>query len=163
MIWDKLDESMIQIGVSAATADEMLRVVGDRLVEGGYANPGYSDGLIEREHKFPTGLYIDGFGIAIPHADSSFARRTTIAVALPCAPVPFADMAQPGATVDASAVFCLCLATSHAHVEELQCLMGLLQDADFRTALLQSTTPHQVIDCVRRAELNNLDRTTSLT
>lgn len=62
-------DSILQVkniltGQAAAPKEDVIRKAGQMLVDSGYVNPDYIDGMIAREETFETNI---GNGIAIPH------------------------------------------------------------------------------------------------
>jgi len=59
-----LDINNIQLGLKANDKADAIRIAGEMLVKGGYAEPSYVDAMFERETLVSTYL---GDGIAVPH------------------------------------------------------------------------------------------------
>lgn len=59
-----LQTKNIKINQKAAPKDDLIRRAGNMLVESGYVEPDYVEGMIKREDSFATNI---GNGIAIPH------------------------------------------------------------------------------------------------
>lgn len=54
----------IKVGCAPASQEEVIRSVGQMLVDSGYVNPSYIDAMLEREKSFSTNM---GCELAIPH------------------------------------------------------------------------------------------------
>ena len=48
--------------------------------------------MIKREAVFPTGLMINGIGVAIPHTDSQYVKRSQVGFLSLTDPLPFIEM-----------------------------------------------------------------------
>lgn len=60
--------SSIKTGLKSGSAEEAIKMAGQILVDAGYVEKGYIDGMLRREKEVST--YI-GKGVAIPHGDSA--------------------------------------------------------------------------------------------
>ena len=81
MIWNELDSGLFAVGLDAKTKDDIMESMGGRFVELGYCKPSYVQALKDREVEFPTGIDIDGAGVAMPHTDVSNVNRAGIGIA----------------------------------------------------------------------------------
>ena len=67
MVWEQLKEELIFPKLEASNSKEVFEQVGGKFIEEGFCKDSYVDALVNRESEFPTGIDVDGFGIAIPH------------------------------------------------------------------------------------------------
>ena len=81
----------------------------------------------ERELVFPTGLSIDGMGVAIPHTDSIYVKRSQIGFMSLTEAVNFKEMGS-GENVEVQLVFMLALKEPHEQLEMLQKLVAMFQN-----------------------------------
>jgi lichenan operon transcriptional antiterminator len=82
------DEALFLRNVTAANDLEMIRLLGELMVERGIIDRSYVDGAIERELMSST-AFTDT--IAVPHAMAMSATRTSIAIAVNETPMPWGD------------------------------------------------------------------------
>lgn len=54
----------VKVGCKADTKENVIRAVGQMLVDTGYVNPSYVDAMVKREETFSTFM---GNGLALPH------------------------------------------------------------------------------------------------
>ena len=153
MIWEELSESLILLDVQAQTMEDVMRSVGGALTDQGYGKANYVDALIERETDYPTGLDIDGVGIAIPHTAVDYVEKAAIAVARLAQPVTFEEMGTDG-TVDVKLVFMLCVTDPKAHLADLQRIITIVQDKSVLETLIDATSTQDVIDTIKEKELS---------
>ncbi len=155
MIWEELSESLVMIGLDAKTNVEVIEALGGRLTEEGYGKDSYVQALKEREVEFPTGLDVDGVGVAIPHPSAEHVQKSAIAIATLAHPVAFEEMGMPeGNTVDVSLVFMLAVADPKAHLEELQRIIAIVQDRDVLMHIIESKDVQEVIETIKKKELS---------
>jgi lichenan operon transcriptional antiterminator len=82
------DERLFLRNVSAGSEIEMIRMLGDRMIALGIIDESYVDGAVERELMSSTAFTET---IAVPHAMVMSATRTSIAIAVNEAPMPWGD------------------------------------------------------------------------
>jgi len=104
-------------------------------------------GLIDREKLTSTGI---GSGIAIPHLLSPQAKQTVMAFGRKREGLRFDSVDNQPVTL----IF-LVVGPKHqeyAHLRLLSHLSRLLHDGRFRQALLDATTPEEILQIIRRKE-----------
>ena len=101
MVWEQLKEELIFPKLEASNSKEVFEKVGGKFIEEGFCKDSYVDALVNRESEFPTGIDVDGFGIAIPHTDISHVNKAGIAIATLENPVKFVQMGTDDEEVEA--------------------------------------------------------------
>ena len=152
MIWQELNEALVLPGIDAPSSDEVMRKVGGAFIRDGYAKDSYVDALIAREKDFPTGLDIDGVGVAIPHTDVSHVIRQGVAIATLREPATFVQMGTDDETVGVSLVFMLCVIEPNEHLEQLKKIIAIIQDKKVLTAILGCKDPQSIIEIIKNKE-----------
>ncbi len=152
MIWEELKESLIFTDLVAETYEDVMRSVGKQIAAEGYAKESYVDALISREKDFPTGLDIDGFGVAIPHTDVSHVNQAATAIAVLRNPVSFVQMGTDDDYVDAKIIFMLAVDDPQGHLEQLQRIISIIQDKDVLDKLSKATKASEIIDVIKEKE-----------
>lgn len=120
----------VHANLMVSSQEELFRELADPLVAAGKVKEDFAAHVLSREHSFPTGLPLDGFGVAIPHTDAEHVIAPAIAVATLGKPIGFKVMGDPDQTVQVSIVFMLALNEGHAHLEFLQKIIRLAQDSE---------------------------------
>lgn len=152
MIWEELKESLIFFNMKENDADGILKTMGETLIREGYAKSGYVQALIDREKNFPTGLNIQNIGVAIPHTDIDYIEKEGIAIAILQEPVRFGLMGEERKTVSVNLVFMLALSNPSMHVEYLQRILSVIQDAELLKSLLIAVDYKEIIQKIREKE-----------
>lgn len=152
MIWEELKESLIFTNLEAKTYEDVMRAVGRQVIAEGFAKESYVDALINREKDFPTGLDIDGFGVAIPHTDVSHVNKAATAIAILKNPVTFVQMGTDDDYVDAKVVFVLAVDDPQGHLEQLQRIISIIQDKNVLEKLTQANEASEIIDVIKEKE-----------
>ena len=152
MIWEELRESLIFTNLEAKTYEDVMRAVGQKVTAEGFAKESYVDALISREKDFPTGLDIDGFGVAIPHTDVSHVNKAATAIAILKNPVTFVQMGTDDDYVDAKVIFVLAVDDPKGHLEQLQRIISIIQDKDALEKLTQVNEASEIINVIKEKE-----------
>ncbi len=152
MIWEELKESLIFTNLEAKTYEDVMRAVGQKVTAEGFAKESYVDALIDREKDFPTGLDIDGFGVAIPHTDVSHVNKAATAIAILKNPVTFVQMGTDDDYVDAKVVFVLAVDDPKGHLEQLQRIISIIQDKNVLEKLTQANEASEIINVIKEKE-----------
>ena len=133
MIWEELDKAIIFDEVDATDWKDVMMKVGGTLVQENYAKKSYIDALITRETEFPTGLDVNGIGVAIPHTD-------------------FIQMGSDDDIVKVQLIFMLAVVDPSAHLEKLQRILAIIQDTDVLMKLLNVHEKQEIIEIIKKKE-----------
>ena len=152
MIWEELNPALVLTDVEVTDSKGVMKKVGGALIDAGYAKESYIDALIKRESEFPTGLDVDGFGVAIPHTDVSHVLKAGIAIAVLKNPVTFIQMGTDDETVEVKLVFMLSVTDPNAHIDKLQRILEIIQDTAVLDQLLTADSKEQIIEIIREKE-----------
>lgn len=153
MIWEELKEPLIEIGMEARTSQDVFCQLGGALIREGYTKESYVEALAERESNFPTGLDINGIGVAIPHTDVSHVNQSGIAIAVLKEPVTFIQMATDDEEVKVKLVFMLSVVNPEAHLEELQQILAIIQDTEVLDKLTKAKEKKEIIEIIKEKEI----------
>ncbi|MDO5662335.1 MAG: PTS sugar transporter subunit IIA [Brachybacterium sp.] len=129
--------------LEASTAEEVLRALADRLDAAGAVTGSFTESVLAREQKYPTGLPTV-VPTAIPHTDPEHVLTPGIAVATLARSVAFGEMGSSDRQVPAELVVMLVLNDPSAQLEALQTLISRLQD---------EAAVRQVLDAADDADL----------
>ncbi len=152
MIWEELKDSLIFTGLEAGTSDDVMKQLGAAFIKEGYCKDTYVEALMKRESEFPTGLDVDGIGVAIPHTDVSHVKEPGIAIAVLKNPVTFIQMGTDDETIRVKLVFMLAVTDPSAHIDELQRIIEIIQDKAVLEKLFETTDKEKIIEIIREKE-----------
>ncbi|WP_368645522.1 PTS sugar transporter subunit IIA [Alkalibacterium putridalgicola] len=141
-----LKPELIWTQADVETSKDVFETVYNKGMEHNFVNDHFLEKISEREQTFPTGLQLDGYGVAIPHTDPDCIKEQFIAVLLPKEGVPFKRMDDASQEVDAKVIFVLGLNEPHSQLTMLQELMGILQEKEVVQKLRDSNSKEEVID-----------------
>lgn len=151
MIWEKLDEQRIYLGLKADNTDEIFEKMGRPLIEQGFAKENYVEGLIEREKEFCTGLATP-IGVAIPHIAADYVNKTTFSIAVLDHPVEFTEMGTDDDKVNVEVVIMLTIAEAHGHIDMLQRVIAIIQDPELVKNIKNAKDEKTVIELIKEKE-----------
>ena len=152
MIWGELDKGLIAVGLEVKSRDEIMEAIGGKLIESGYCKSSYVQALKDREVDFPTGIDIDGVGVAMPHTDVSHVNRAGIAIATLKEPVTFIHMATDDTPVPVNVVFMLAMEDSGRHLKKIQDILGVIQDKKTLEKIMAAENAEEVIGIIKEKE-----------
>jgi len=136
------NEDLILLGIEAATHEDAIRALSQRLEQGGYVRPTFAEAVIAREKTFPTGLPTHP-PVAIPHTDVEHCLKAAVAVATLRKPVGFQAMGH-GGELQVGIVFLLSITNPQAQVGWLGRLVQFFQQADHLQLLTAAHSPGEV-------------------
>ena len=152
MIREELDQALIFSDMEAQDYQEVMKKLGGAFIENGYAHETYIDALIAREKEFPTGLDVNGIGVAIPHTDVSHVKKPGVAIAVLKQPVDFIQMGSDDDIVKVQLIFMLAVVDPSAHLERLQRILQVIQDTEVLEKLLKVKDQKQIIEIIKEKE-----------
>lgn len=111
--------------------DLVLKEIYDKLLERGYVKGNFLAHIIEREHKFPTGLATKTLGanipnIALPHTEGEFVNTSLIVPVALKNPVCFHNMIKPDENLEVKFLFMLLDNNPDGQAELLASVMDFL-------------------------------------
>lgn len=152
MIWNELDSRLITVSMDVDSKDGIMENMGGRFVELGYCRSSYIQALKDREVEFPTGIDIDGVGVAMPHTDVSHVNRAGIGIATLKKPVAFVHMATDDMPVPVRVVFMLAVDDPQKHLEKIQDILAVIQDKKTLEIIMKAEKPEDIINIIKEKE-----------
>ncbi|MCO7124489.1 PTS sugar transporter subunit IIA [Sporolactobacillus shoreicorticis] len=107
---------------------KVIGYLAKQLSVNGYVRDSFEKSVLEREERFPTGLPVGKYAVAIPHTDWQHVKQSTIAVATLAEPVVFHNMAVKDENLAVRMVIMLAMSVPHGQVKLLSEVMSLVQD-----------------------------------
>ncbi len=125
------------------SCEELLTLMGNTVIEKGWAKEGYVEAILKREAQFATGLHAS-VDIAIPHADPDWTLEPAILVGFLEKPVDFQPMGGQGDVVPAKLVFMLVIKDNDSHIDFLRAMSEYISGGDHLAELYEK----QDISCL---------------
>ena len=148
-----LNKDLIINNLEAKTSDDIFYALSEMLLKLNYVKDSFYSGLVKRESKFPTGLTLGKYNVAIPHTDAIHVIKPAIAIATLKNPVTFNNMDGDG-TVEVNVVFAMVLKEPHSQIMMLQQLMLLIQNEDVLKNMHDAKDDNELYDIVSKFDCN---------
>jgi Phosphotransferase system mannitol/fructose-specific IIA domain (Ntr-type) len=142
---DFIKNGIILTNLKASSKEEVFKILYDKLYKSGNVKESFYNGLVEREKKFPTGILLKSYNIAIPHTDPEHVINPSIAIATLEEPIIFQCMDDENKSVSVKMVFILALKESHSHIEILQKIILMIQNDLLLEKLLKSQNKEEFV------------------
>jgi PTS system galactitol-specific IIA component len=139
-----LTEDNIVVGLQGKDYKDIIRKIAERLLAGNYVKDTFVQAVLDREEEFPTGLQVSGGGVAIPHSDSEYVKKSTLGIATLASPVDFRMMAEPDKIVSVSVVIMLAVADKKKVVPVLRKVISILKNEEAIIALEHAQTKTEI-------------------
>ncbi|MGM0165136.1 hypothetical protein IGI39_000077 [Enterococcus sp. AZ135] len=145
--WDEmyLDEYLVDLEIDEADNFSSLAVLADRLEKNQCVNGAFSRAIQEREKEFSTGLPLEHVGVAIPHTDSEYVFKQSMAIGILKNPVMFEMMGSPEVLVPVKIIFMLAIKEPKKQLEFLQALIDMFQTDEKVLAIIQAKTATEAV------------------
>ncbi|WP_284141796.1 MULTISPECIES: PTS sugar transporter subunit IIA [unclassified Virgibacillus] len=151
MLFDK--EIILLQKENVSVKEEALEELAQHFKDNGLVTDEFIPGVLNREKKFPTGLYVNDVGIAIPHTDSDKVRSSQIGFMSLKHPVDFRAMDGSSEVIPVRLIFMLGLKEAHEQLEILQKLMGLIQKKSVLDELLNCSNKADYLSVIKSEKL----------
>lgn len=145
------NQEIILFHRSAADCASALKLLAGEFLKKKLVTNRFLEGILEREKKYPTGLNVNGLGIAIPHTDSNKVIISQLGFMSLTKPVKFKEMGSDTGTVDVSMIFMLGLKNAKDQLNMLQRLMALFQNEHLVGQLQTCDRMENFIEMMRQA------------
>ncbi|MDQ0362454.1 PTS sugar transporter subunit IIA [Breznakia pachnodae] len=127
MITDYLDESLIWLQREYHNRDQLFYDCAEKLYKEGFVEKDYYHALTKRENEFPTGLDMEEYAVAIPHANPDVIKKDFIVALTLKKPVKMRKMDDASTEVDVKTFFLLGLKESNSHLVVLREFINMIQ------------------------------------
>lgn len=147
------DSEIAEFQVEVKDRNDALRRLTEQLGAKQFITNDFLEHIIEREEKFPTGLPVHTIGVAIPHTDSEYVKKSQIAFMSLKEPVTFFEMGTNDKPVNVHMIFMLALKEPHEQLEMLQKLISMIQEQAIMERLYQCQTKAEFIHIIHHVGL----------
>ena len=141
---DLVKPDYVVVDLKAATKEEALRIMAERLVQEGYCKESFVQGILDREQHHPSALPMPGYKIAIPHTDASHVNRSVIYFARLSQPLEFLSMGSMDEVLQVPMISMLALKEKERIGDLLETLITAYQDEEVLNKIMDAETSQQV-------------------
>ena len=132
------DERVIVLNKEVNNREEALEILSLLLQQKGIVTTDFYENILKRESIYPTGLSINGYGVAIPHTDSKFVNKSQLGFLKLNNPVIFNEMGTLDSEVEVNMIFMLALKEAHEQLSMLQQLITMFQNEEVMQRVLNA-------------------------
>ncbi|WP_121640755.1 PTS sugar transporter subunit IIA [Virgibacillus sp. Bac330] len=134
------NKEIITFNFEGHSKEQVLSHLSAEFIENDLVTQDFYASIISRELSFPTGLWMNDTGIAIPHTDSEKVKQAQIGFMSLKQPVTFKEMANKDNEIEVSLIFMLALKQSDQQLSMLQKLVNLFQNESMVKQLKECTS-----------------------
>lgn len=147
------DERVIVLNKEVSNREEGLEILSLLLQENGLVTTDFYENILKRESIYPTGLSINGYGVAIPHTDSEFVNKSQLGFLKLNKPVIFNEMGTLDNQVEVNMIFMLALKEAHEQLNMLQQLIAMFQNEEVMKSLLNVADEEEFLTIMKQQNL----------
>lgn len=140
------DRKIALLNKQVNSKEAAFQMLADEFLQNQCVTEEYFENVVKREIVFPTGLIINGIGVAIPHTDSQYVKKSQIGFLSLETPLTFVEMGTRDKEIPVSLIFMLALKEPH---EQLQMLQNLIEMFQKNGVLEKLMAIYQVDDYLR--------------
>ena len=157
MIWKELNDNLIFHNLKAADNKEVLQIMGDAMIQEGYGEDGFTEAVLKREKDYPTGLDVDGIGVAIPHTDAEHVKKEGISIAVLDRPVEFEAMGEENCRIPVKIVIMFTVAGKDKHIDRLLLILDMIKDEEILQGLLNAKNKEEIRTAIQKREKSDIN------
>jgi PTS system galactitol-specific IIA component len=124
---------------------DAILFLAEPLKEKGHVYETFANTVVEREEKYPTGLYLGKINVAIPHTDTKHVKQSGVAILTLDKPLMFNKMDDPSQTIPVLIVFLLAVSEPNEYVQFLSKLAENFSKEETLKRIYKETDSAKVI------------------
>lgn len=152
---DFLKEKMIWLDNRCRNTIELFQMVSDQALQLDLVTTSFLSKINERESCFPTGIQLNGYGIAIPHTDPDCIKEQFIGIIIPQKTISFKSMENEKQVVNVDLIFILGLNQPHCQLTVLQQIMRVIQNKNHVNRLVKAKNYNEIIQIFQNISLED--------
>ncbi|OCL22079.1 hypothetical protein A9G07_08245 [Gilliamella sp. wkB72] len=152
---DFLKEKMIWLDNRCRNTIELFQMVSDQALQLDLVTTSFLSKINERESCFPTGIQLNGYGIAIPHTDPDCIKEQFIGIIIPQKTISFKSMENEKQVVNVDLIFILGLNQPHCQLTVLQQIMRVIQNKNHVNQLVKAKNNNEIIQIFQNISLED--------
>ena len=138
-----LSVDLIQLGITEAHKEEVIKILADKLQDKGYVKDGYYESVLKREKDFPTGLPTV-IPVALCHTEAQYVNQSAMAVGTLAQPVEFHEMGTPERQIQVEIIFLLALKNSKDQTAYLKKMITVFKSQETLEAIRDAKDPTEL-------------------
>ena len=113
--------------------------------------------VLKREKDYPTGLDVDGIGVAIPHTDAEHVKKEGISIAVLDHPVKFDAMGEDDCRIPIKIVIMFTVAGKDKHIDRLLQILDMIKDEEILQGLLDAKNKEEIRTVIQKREKSDIN------
>lgn len=146
----KISSDLVLYNDSSATQQELFQKVESILFEKNIVKEGFGSALLKRESKYPTGIGMNGFNVALSHTSPEYSNTNEVMLVKLENPINFISM-ETGEAIPVKYVFILVLKDGGNHLTILQKLAGIMQDNKWVEKIEKANSKSHLLEVINEA------------
>ena len=149
MIWKELNDNLVFHNLKASDNIEVLQLMGDAMIQEGYGEEGFTEAVLKREKDYPTGLDVNGIGVAIPHTDAEHVKKEGISIAVLNPPIEFDAMGEEDCRIPVKIVIMF--------TDRLLQVLDMIKDEEILQGLLDAKNKKEIRTVIQKREKSDIN------
>jgi mannitol/fructose-specific phosphotransferase system IIA component (Ntr-type) len=145
MLYELLSQGLVRLNVEATDREDAIRKVGAMMVEKGFVEPAYVDGMCQVAAEMPGYIVITN-GVAMPHSRPELGVHKVCAALMTLKdPVPFGHVENDPVKL----LIAIAAVDNNAHVDLIQNIATVFDCEDVVEKLKKSTSVEEVLELIK--------------
>lgn len=124
--------------------EDAILFLAEQLEEKGYVDRTFANAVVEREEKYPTGLYLGRINVAIPHTNPNHVKQSGVAILTLDKPVIFNKMDEVSEEIKVHIIFLLAVVDPNEYLKFLSNLAGMFSKPGVISSIYEETDPAKI-------------------
>jgi len=157
MIWKELNDNLVFHNLKSSDNIEVLQLMGDAMIQEGYGEEGFTEAVLKREKDYPTGLDVNGIGVAIPHTDAEHVKKEGLSIAVLNPPIEFDAMGEEDCRIPVKIVIMFTVAGKDKHIDRLLQVLDMIKDEEILQGLLDAKNKKEIRTVIQKREKSDIN------
>lgn len=147
------NQEIVFFNESCSSKEEAIKKLADEFLKKGLVKDTFFQAVVDREKVYPTGLSINGIGVAIPHTDGIHVVEPQIGFMSLKEPVAFKNMVDDTDEIQVKIIFMLGLLKSEQQIQMLQKLVELFQNEELLKQVVECKNIDEFKQIMKKANI----------
>jgi len=122
---------IVKSKINAKDSFDAIQQLAEQLYSLNLVKESFFEAVCRREEVYPTGLPIEGMGIAIPHTDPVHVIKSCFAIGKLARPINFYEMGNPEGVVPVELIILMGIKKIEDHLPFMKCILDNISSEDF--------------------------------
>ncbi|MCR2044479.1 PTS sugar transporter subunit IIA [Anaerosalibacter massiliensis] len=143
-------KELVDIEINCENKDELFNKIYEEAFKNKYVKKGFLKKIRDREEKYPTGIELSKYSVAIPHTDAELVNEQFISINILKNPISFNLMDDSSKKTDVSIVFVLGLNKPDEQLIILKEMIALIQNENIINGMLNAKSESQILEIIQQ-------------